>query len=73
MPYKIVKRKGPRPYKIIRKEDGKVVGSSTSKGKAQRSIGYRMEAEKPGKTKKAKPTLKFAKNKAYAKYRKNIS
>ena len=46
MPYTIRKRTGKRPYKIIRKEDNKVVGSSTSKRKAMASIGHRMDAEK---------------------------
>ena len=45
MPYIIKKRKGPRPYKIIRKNDGKVVGSSTSMAKAKASIGHRMSNE----------------------------
>ena len=49
MPYKIVKKGGERPYKIVKADTGKVVGSSTSKAKASRSIGYREEAkrEKP--------------------------
>ncbi len=68
MPYKIVKRKGAKPWKIIRKEDNVVVGSSTSKAKATRSAGYRMGAEKPDKKNTIKkPT--HGKNKAYAKYR----
>lgn len=46
MPYRLVKRTGKKPWKIIRKADGKVVGSSTSKAKAARSIGYREGAEK---------------------------
>jgi hypothetical protein len=45
MPYRIVKRGKTKPYKIIRKEDGVVVGSSSSLAKAKRSIGYRMGAE----------------------------
>jgi hypothetical protein len=45
MPYKIVKRKGKKAYKIVRLADGVVVGSSTSRAKAQRSIGYRMSSE----------------------------
>lgn len=45
MPYKIVKRKGSRPFKIVNKSTGKVVGSSTSRAKAGRSIGYRSNAE----------------------------
>ena len=45
MPYKIIKRGKTKPYKIVRKEDNVVVGSSTSLAKAKRSIGYRMGAE----------------------------
>lgn len=41
MPWKVVKRKGSRPWKIVRADTGVVVGSSTSKAKALRSIGYR--------------------------------
>lgn len=54
MPYKIVKRKCARPWKIIKKTTGEVVGSSTSKAKAARSIGYREDAE----SKKKKRTKK---------------
>lgn len=46
MPYKIVKRSGARPWKIIKKDTGKVVGSSTSKAKAQASIRARYAGEK---------------------------
>jgi len=46
MPYTIKKGKGPKPYKIVRKADGKVVGSSSSKAKAGASIGHRMSGEK---------------------------
>lgn len=52
MPYKIVKRKGKRPYKIIKTETGKVVGSSTSKQKAEASIRARYMGE--GRRKKKK-------------------
>lgn len=45
MPYIIVKRKGARPWKIVRADTKVVVGSSLTKAEAQRSIGYRMEAE----------------------------
>lgn len=52
MPYKIVKGKGARPWKI--KKGNKIVGTSTSRAKAARSIGYREAAEagKPIKKKK---------------------
>lgn len=46
MPYKIVKRKGEKPWKIMITSTGKIVGSSTSKTKAKRSVGYREQAEK---------------------------
>lgn len=50
MPYQIVYRKGSKkPYKIMRKDIHKIVGSSTSKAKAARSIGYREEAHKKKK------------------------
>lgn len=54
MPYKIVKGKGARPWKI--KKGNKVVGTSTSRAKAARSIGYREAAEagKPIKKKSSK-------------------
>jgi hypothetical protein len=42
MPYHI--KKVGKKFKIIRDEDNVVVGTSDSKAKAQRSIGYRMEA-----------------------------
>lgn len=37
MPDKVVKRGGKRPYKIVEKSTGRVVGSSTSKAKAESS------------------------------------
>jgi len=46
MPYKIEKRSGEKPFKIINKNTGKVVGSSTSKAKAQASIRARYAGEK---------------------------
>lgn len=54
MPYTIEKRKGPKPYKIIRKTDGKVVGSSASLADAKASIRARNAGEhgwKPSKKK----------------------
>jgi len=45
MPYKIVKRGGARPYKIVNKNTGKVVGSSTSKAKAEASVRARYMGE----------------------------
>ena len=46
MPYKIEKRGGERPYKIINKNTGKQVGSSTSKAKAEASIRARYAGHK---------------------------
>lgn len=46
MPYRIVKRTGERPYKIINKNTGKVVGSSTSKSKAEASVRARYAGHK---------------------------
>ena len=45
MPYRIEKRKGPRPYKIINTDRNEVVGSSTSKAMAEMSIRHREGAE----------------------------
>jgi hypothetical protein len=41
MPYRVEKRKGKRPYKIVNTETGKVVGSSTSREAAKSSIRAR--------------------------------
>jgi hypothetical protein len=49
MPYKVVKRGGERPYKIVEKLRGghtKTVGSSTTKKDAQKSIVARNIHEK---------------------------
>ena len=45
MPYQIEKRKGPKPWKIIRKTDGKVVGSSSSQADAKSSVRARLAGE----------------------------
>lgn len=46
MPYSLRNTgKGARPVKIIRQADGKVVGSSTSKAKADASVRMRMQGE----------------------------
>ena len=45
MPYSVVKRSGPRTYKIINKETGKVVGSSATKAKAESSVKARLAGE----------------------------
>ena len=46
MPYTVEKRSGERPFKIINKETGKVVGSSKSMKEAQGSIAHRLEGER---------------------------
>ena len=45
MPYVIKKGSGKRPYKIIKKTTGKVVGTSMSKAKAQASVRARYRGE----------------------------
>lgn len=47
-----VAKKGKR-YAIVRDEDKKVVGTSDTKKKALRSIGYRMEAHMKSENKGA--------------------
>lgn len=46
MPYIIEKRSGAKPYKIINKNTGKVVGSSKTKKDAQASVRARYAGEK---------------------------
>lgn len=46
MPYKIRKGSGKKPFKIINKNTGKQVGSSTSRKKAQASVRARMGSHK---------------------------
>lgn len=41
MPYAVKKTSGEKPYKIVKKDTGKVVGSSETKAKAQASIRAR--------------------------------
>jgi len=45
MPYKIIKRSGKKPWKIVAIDTGKVVGSSTSKKKAESSARVRLAAD----------------------------
>ena len=45
MPYKIVKKSGRRPYKIINKDTHHIVGSSVTKAKAQSSVRARLAVE----------------------------
>jgi hypothetical protein len=47
MPYSIRKRTGPRPWKIIKKSTQEVVGTSTSKSKAEASVRARYWGEHP--------------------------
>lgn len=49
MPWSVKKGSGPRPYKIVKDTTGEVVGSSTSKEKAQRSVNARYASMKPSK------------------------
>lgn len=44
MPVKVRKGSGKRPYKIVEKSSGRVVGSSTSRSKAQSSANARNAA-----------------------------
>ena len=49
MPYTIRKsknKKDPRPWKIVRKDTGVVVGTSKTRKDAIGSIAHRMDAEK---------------------------
>jgi hypothetical protein len=46
MPYKIEKRGGDRPYKIINKNTGKQVGSSKTRADAEASIRARWAGKK---------------------------
>jgi hypothetical protein len=45
MPYKIVKRTGKKPWKIINLDRNEVVGSSTTKKKAEASARARLAGE----------------------------
>ncbi len=45
MPYRIVKKSGSKPWKIVSKETGRIVGSSTTKTKAEASARIRMAAD----------------------------
>ena len=45
MSYEVKKTKGIRPFKIVNKESGEVVGSSRGEIKAIKSIGHREHAE----------------------------
>ena len=49
MPYKIKKQTGSRPYKIVRADTGKVVGSSKTVADAKASIRARYAHEKERK------------------------
>lgn len=46
MPYRIIKGKGAKPWKIVNKLTGKVVGSSETRAKAKASIRARYAKEK---------------------------
>lgn len=49
MPYKIVKRTGSRPWKIINLDRNEVVGSSVTKKMAEASARARMAGEHGGR------------------------
>jgi hypothetical protein len=42
MPYKVIKKTGAKPWKIVRLTDNKIVGSSTSAKKAYGSVAARL-------------------------------
>jgi hypothetical protein len=46
MPYKVVKRSGERPWKIIKTTTGEVVGSSKTKEDAEASVRARYAPKK---------------------------
>jgi len=49
MPYKVIKSSGVRPYKIVRRDTGKVIGTSKTRVMAEASIRARgMGAHNPG-------------------------
>jgi len=45
VPWKIIKRSGSRPYKIVKITTGEVVGSSETKEEAEASVRARYAAE----------------------------
>lgn len=45
MPYRVVKRSGARPYKIVNSQTNKVVGSSVTRAKAESSVRARLAGE----------------------------
>lgn len=51
MPYKIVKTSGTRPWKVVKISTGKVVGSSTSRARAEAAMRARIAgaAERKGR------------------------
>jgi len=52
MPWKVKKDGGSKPYKIVRSDTGKVVGSSTTKAKAAASVRARYANEPKAAKKK---------------------
>ena len=49
MPWVVREGEGERPFKIVKKSTGKVVGSSETRGEALASVRARYAAEKKGK------------------------
>lgn len=53
MPWKTVKKgSGKKPFKVVKKDTGEVVGSSTTKAKAEASVRARYANYKKPKGKK---------------------
>lgn len=75
-PYEVKKVKGARPWKIVRTDTGKIVGSSITKSDALKSIAYRERAKKEGSikpiTNKQRSVDKSKKTKIWIKKQKNF-
>ena len=48
MPYSVVKRNGPRPWKIMNEDTGRIVGSSDTAADAKASIRARYAVKHSG-------------------------
>lgn len=52
MPYQVRRGSGDKPFKIVNKQSGKVVGASKTRNQANASVRARMASEMPvGKAK----------------------
>lgn len=47
MPWKVVKRQGEKPWKIVKTNTGRVVGSSATRKDAEASVRARYAADNP--------------------------